>query len=78
MAKILQDETGDTEAEIKIQHIPMKTPDYLEDVFLIVMADMMPFLMMLTFIAPLFRLMSLIVSEKVGGLKYIKKILSHI
>ena len=51
-------------AKLKIGMVPMKTPSYLKDNFLTQSTTFMPFIVVLCYIAPIFRIISMVVREK--------------
>ena len=61
---ILRTESDNAEAKMELSFVPTKTMKYMKDIFLIRTKENLPFFMVLSFIAPIFRLISLIVIEK--------------
>lgn len=64
MTLILRDQTNNTLARMTIGYTPMKTPDYSSDTFLLNTVAFMPLIFILSYIAPVFRVIALVVAEK--------------
>jgi len=64
MNLILREQTGNQEAKITTAFVPMKTESFTRDPFLIATVDFMPLLFILSYIAPVFRIIALVVAEK--------------
>eukprot|EP01022_Parablepharisma_sp_SALTPOND_P008914 TRINITY_DN1372_c0_g1_i1.p1 TRINITY_DN1372_c0_g1~~TRINITY_DN1372_c0_g1_i1.p1 ORF type:complete len:1416 (+),score=145.61 TRINITY_DN1372_c0_g1_i1:2023-6270(+) len=64
MTLILREQTNDNNAKLSTAFVPMKTPAYTQDTFLLSTIEFMPLLFILSYIAPVFRVIALVVAEK--------------